>query len=105
MDESNKHSGKETGKKAAEKPDCFGDLEQVFPMTGSGLRETPKKCFQTCPLKTQCLKQAMTTGQGARVEEEIIERGTKSGAINFFERWSRKKQVHRKIRKQGRKIP
>ena len=80
-------------------PDCFGNLEKVFPMTGSGLRETPEDCFFHCPVKTRCLKQAMGTRDGARVEEEVIERGAKAGVMNFFERWSRKKQVHRRLNK------
>lgn len=84
-----------------DKPECFGQLEKVFPMTASGLRETPKKCFETCPLKTDCLRTAMTTQQAVNVEEEIIDRGSKTGAIGFFERWSRKKQVHRKKQKQA----
>ena len=82
-----------------EKPDCFGNLEKVFPMTDSGLRQTPDDCFYYCPVKTQCLQKAMGTQDGAQVEEEIIERGTKAGVINFFERWSRKKQLHRKLKK------
>ncbi len=76
-------------------PDCFGDLEKVFPMGEKGLRETPEDCFYHCPVKTRCLQRAMATKDGAQVEEEIIERSTKAGAMNFFERWSRKKQVHR----------
>lgn len=84
------------------KPECFGQLDKVFPMTESGLRETPKKCFETCPLKTECLRQAMTTKQAVQVEEEIIERGSKTGTIGFFERWSRKKQMHRKQQKKGK---
>lgn len=80
-------------------PDCFGNLDKVFPMTESGLRETPEDCFFHCPVKTRCLKQAMGTRDGARVEEEVIERGAKAGVMNFFERWSRKKQVHRRLNK------
>ena len=76
-------------------PDCFGNLEKVFPMTQSGLRQTPDGCFFHCPVKTRCLQQAMATRDGIQVEEEIIDRGSKSGMMNFFERWSRKKQVHR----------
>jgi hypothetical protein len=38
----------------------------------------------------------MATKDGIKVEEEIIERASKAGAINFFERWSRKKQAHKK---------
>ena len=79
-------------------PECFGNLEKVFPMTDSGLRQTPDDCFYHCPVKTRCLQAAMGTKDGAKVEEEILERGSKSGVINFFERWSRKKQLHRKIK-------
>ncbi|CCK81660.1 MULTISPECIES: hypothetical protein [Desulfobacula] len=80
-------------------PECFGILEKVFPMTDKGLRQTPDECFYHCPLKTNCLQHAMATKAGVQVEEEIIERGTQSGVMNFFERWSRKKQVHRKKKK------
>ncbi len=79
-----------------DKPDCFGILDKVFPMTALGLRQTPDYCFNFCPVKTQCLEYAMTTKNGTTLEEEIIERGTESGAIGFLERWSRKKQVYKK---------
>ncbi len=82
-----------------EKPDCFGILDKVFPMTEKGLRQTPDDCYYHCAVKTACLQQAMATKDGVQVEEEIIVRGTKSGAMNFFERWSRKKQLHNKIKK------
>ncbi|NOX34907.1 MAG: hypothetical protein GXP56_14465 [Deltaproteobacteria bacterium] len=85
--------------KENENRECFGILEKVFPMTEKGLRQTPNDCFYHCPVKTKCLQKAMTTKDGVKVEEEIIERGSKSGVINFFERWSRKKQVHRKTKK------
>lgn len=80
-------------------PECFGNLEKVFPMTESGLRQTPETCFFHCPVKTRCLKQAMAGRDGARVEEEVIERSARAGLMNFYERWSRKKQVHRRIQK------
>ena len=82
--------------KTRELPDCFGKLEKVFPMTESGLRETPEDCFFHCPVKTRCLRRAMATKDGVQVEEEIIERGSKAGAMTFLERWSRKKQAHRR---------
>ncbi len=82
-----------------ERPECFGILDQVFPMTDKGLRQTPDDCFYHCPVKTKCLKQAMATRDGVRLEEEIIQRGTRAGAVNFFERWSRKKQAHRRTNK------
>ncbi len=84
---------------AEELPQCFGNLEKVFPMTENGLRQTPDDCFFHCPVKTRCLQQAMTGKKGAQVEEEVIERSSKAGLMNFFERWSRKKQVHRRITK------
>ncbi|MDD9303663.1 MAG: hypothetical protein HUK40_15500 [Desulfobacter sp.] len=80
-------------------PDCFGNLEKVFPMGANGLRQTPEDCFFHCPVKTRCLQQAMGTKGGVQVEEEIIERSTKAGAMTFFERWSRKKQAHRRSQK------
>ncbi len=78
------------------KPDCFKDLDTVFPVKENGLRETPPYCMYECPFKTECLKAAMTTEKGMAVEEEILDRGTRAGVINFFERWSRKKQMHRR---------
>jgi len=80
-----------------ELPPCFGDLEKVFPMQENGLRQTPEDCFFHCPVKTRCLRHAMATKDGAKVEEEIIDRSAKSGMMDFFERWSRKKQVHRRV--------
>lgn len=77
-------------------PECFGNLEKVFPKKANGLRETPEDCYFHCPVKTRCLRQAMATKDGVQVEEEIIERSTKAGAMTFFERWSRKKQAHRR---------
>jgi len=82
--------------KEEELPECFGNLEIVFPMGKKGLRETPEDCFFHCPVKTRCLKTAIATKDGTIVEEEIIERSTKAGAITFFERWSRKKQIHKR---------
>ena len=79
-----------------ELPECFGDLSKVFPMKENGLRQTPEDCFFHCPIKTRCLRQAMATKDGVQVEEEIIDRSSKAGAMTFFERWSRKKQAHRR---------
>ena len=76
--------------------ECFGNLEKVFPMTDQGLRQTPDDCFYYCSVKTKCLQTAISTRDGIKVEEEIIDRGVSAGVISFFERWSRKKQVHRK---------
>jgi len=81
--------------KTEAKPQCFGDLETVFPMTDKGLRETPDNCMYLCPWKTACLRAAMAGNQGKKVKEELVERSEKAGMIGFFERWSRKKQIHK----------
>ncbi len=78
------------------KPDCYGDLQKVFPMTEIGLRETPHFCRYECSHKTECLKKALLTSKGRGVEEELLERGSKAGNIGFFERWSRRKQLNRR---------
>ncbi|HKK89820.1 MAG TPA: hypothetical protein VJ936_00320 [Desulfobacteraceae bacterium] len=77
------------------KPDCFGNLEKVFPMTQRGLRETPDDCMYFCPCKTDCLKTAMAGSQGKEVKEELVQRSEEAGMIGFFQRWSRKKQLSR----------
>jgi hypothetical protein len=84
-------------------PSCFGELDKVFPMRENGLRQTPESCFFHCPVKTRCLKQAMASKDGAKVEEEVIERSERAGIMNFFERWSRKKQVSRRIHVRSKK--
>jgi hypothetical protein len=84
-------------------PPCFGELDKVFPMQENGLRQTPKSCFFHCPVKTRCLKQAMASKDGVKVEEELIDRSEQAGMMNFFERWSRKKQMHRRLQARGKK--
>lgn len=39
----------------------------------------------------------MTGAQGVPVQEEIIERSEEAGMIGFFERWSRKKLLSKKV--------
>ncbi|MFH1156844.1 MAG: hypothetical protein V1793_23855 [Pseudomonadota bacterium] len=85
-------------KDGEEMPECFGNLEKVFPVTDRGLRETPDDCMYFCAHKTPCLRKALAGDQGEEVEEELIERSEKSGMISFFERWSRKKKLHRERR-------
>lgn len=76
------------------KPVCFGNLDTVFPLTENGLRESPEQCLNACPLKTQCLKTAMSKGADAvKVREERIDKAYDSGLMGFFERWSRKKYL------------
>lgn len=77
-------------------PECFGNLEKVFPMGENGLRQTPDECFFHCAVKTACLRQAIKGEQGPDLEEERLELRDKAGLMSFIERWSKKKQIHRK---------
>mmetsp|Transcript_998 Transcript_998/g.755 ORF Transcript_998/g.755 Transcript_998/m.755 type:complete len:89 (+) Transcript_998:449-715(+) len=81
------------------KPDCYGKLENVFPLGDDGLRYTPESCF-ACSYRIECMRKATMTGEGRlKIREEIIDRAYQSGMIGFFERWSKKKAVHKdKIR-------
>ena len=73
-------------------PDCFGELEIVFPLENDGLRHTPAPCFE-CPHKTECLRTGLKGRDGLSVHEEHIDRSYSSGTISFMERWSRKKAL------------
>ena len=81
-----------------EYPYCFGKLENVFPMGENDLRNTPESCL-VCIYKTECLRSAMGKTEGLKVRNEKVDRAYASGMMGFFERWSRKKDIHRKIRK------
>ncbi len=76
-----------------DKPECFGDLEKVFPMSEDGLRHSPETCM-ACEEKTQCLKTAISGKNQVVVEEEKLDRGYRSGRVSFLERWSQKKALH-----------
>lgn len=78
-------------------PPCFGDLGTVFPVGEAGLRHTPEACMICC-YKTPCLRRAMADGGGITVREEMVDRAYASGMVGFFERWSRKKALHRRKR-------
>ncbi|OQY00687.1 MAG: hypothetical protein B6I26_07150 [Desulfobacteraceae bacterium 4572_130] len=82
--------------KIQNKPACFGELNKVFPMTEIGLRQTPDDCMYLCLHKTLCLKNALASINGKVVKQELIKKNEESGTINFFERWARKKQIHKK---------
>lgn len=83
-----------------EHPECFGVLEQVFPKCADGLRQTPERCM-TCRLKVDCLRAAVAGPDGNRVREEVIDRAYGTGAISFFERWSKKKYFRGRLKKQS----
>ncbi len=81
----------------ANKPDCFGRLEIVFPKGSDGLRHSPPKCM-ACVFKTECLQTAMQQPAGHEVESEMIDRAYEARAISFIQRWSKKKALHQKTK-------
>lgn len=85
-----------------DKPECFGQLEMVFPRGADGLRHSPPLCM-ACVFKTECLRTAMQQPEGLEVESERVDRAYESRTINFFQRWSKKKQLAKeKDRKKSR---
>lgn len=76
------------------KPDCFGDIDTVFPLGADGMRVTPDACLR-CAHKTRCLRTGMEHGSGLRIREEMIDRAYRGGLIGFFQRWSGKKVIDR----------
>lgn len=75
-------------------PDCYGDIDTVFPLQADGLRVTPDTCLH-CVHKTPCLRSAMACTRGLHVREEMIDRAYHGGLIGFLQRWSQKKSIDR----------
>ena len=84
------------------KKDCFGILENVFPVSKNGLREIKPACSK-CAARVSCLKQALATKEGLKMREEIFDRASQGGLMSRFQRWSRKKELDRISAKQDRK--
>jgi hypothetical protein len=82
-------------------PNCFGELETVFPKGKYGLRTTPDGCFR-CDHKTECLRTAMAGRDGLTVRQECIDKAYAAGRISFIERWSHKKAIDQQIREKSR---
>ena len=82
----------------SEYPSCFGMLDIVFPMGENELRQTPASCM-VCFYKTKCLKTAMAGRAGLQVREEKVDRAYASGMMGFVERWSNRKDLHRRKKK------
>lgn len=85
-----------TEPEALKRPNCFSDLNKVFPVRPDGLRHTPDICL-ACSFKTECLRAAMEKKEGLKVYSEKVDRAYRSGVIGFLERWSKRKELHRKI--------
>ena len=82
------------GNTIMEKKDCFGILENVFPMAEKGLREVPPECFD-CSLRLSCLREALGTREGVEIRSGILERAPAKGLIGRLHRWSLKKELSR----------
>ena len=85
--------------KEGRRPECFGDLEIVFPLGADGLRHSPEHCL-ACAEKTDCLRQAVGSQSGDKVREEAVDRAYEAGVIGFFDRWARKKALYIKRKKE-----
>ena len=82
--------------------ECFGVLRKVFPMGVEGLREVPPDCFG-CSRKTACVRTALSSPEGVRVQVEMVERAASKGMMGRLERWSRKKELSRLLRGERKK--
>jgi len=79
---------------ADHKKECFGILDQVFPMGPEGLREITPTCFE-CPDKTVCLKAALNTQEGVEFRSQLLDRTPATGVWARLRRWSEKKSLSR----------
>jgi hypothetical protein len=77
----------------SQRPDCFGDLERVFPPGDEGFREVSAGCWD-CRVRVECLRAAaMTKEGGATLAEEKALREDPEGVAGFLRRWSRRKMA------------
>ena len=79
-------------------PQCFGQLDTVFPVGDEGLRMSPPECMQ-CPHAKLCLQAAMRTPAGLKLQEERVDQAYKHGLIGKLERWSKKKTIRQQLKK------
>ena len=86
--------------------DCFGVLDNVFPMGNEGLREIVSTCFD-CPQKKACLQAALETEEGFQLRGQVLDRSSAGGFVGRLKRWSEKKELSRlkKTREGDRKWP
>jgi hypothetical protein len=82
-------------------PECFGDLDRVFPPGADGLRHTPSECL-ACKVKTDCLRAAVTGEQGLAVHEERLARAYRAGSVGFLNRWAEQKKIERLKKRSSR---
>ncbi|HKI50251.1 MAG TPA: hypothetical protein VKA69_13045 [Desulfobacteria bacterium] len=80
--------------------DCYGALDNVFPMGTEGLREIVPECFN-CADRIECLQAALQTEQGFQLKSEALDRSSSGGLVGRLKRWSDKKTLskRRKLQK------
>ncbi len=84
------------------KPVCFGILDEVFPLTDSGIREVRERCID-CPLRVDCLRKALETEDGIKMREELLRRAPVRGVGDWLKRWSDKKALYKISHKEEEK--
>ncbi len=91
------------GKPEMADKDCFGELNQVFPMGREGLREVTSSCFGCSELKA-CLESALSTRQGLTLRLEALDRGGQAaGIVGRVKHWSERKELVRRMKaKEGK---
>lgn len=83
-----------------DKPQCFGDLNKVFPLNEEGIRQSPEDCIQKCSYKKECIIDALEKDSNRQREHEMVDAAYESGNINFFSRWAKKKSLsNRNVKK------
>ncbi|NVM22678.1 MAG: hypothetical protein HWN68_12975 [Desulfobacterales bacterium] len=78
-------------------PECFGQLDTVFPMGEEGVRTSPPECMK-CRFAKSCLQAAMRSPEGLKLQEERVDNAYEYGLIGKLDRWSRKKLIRQEIR-------
>ena len=75
--------------------DCFGILDNVFPMGKEGLREIVPECFE-CDDRKECLQSALETKEGFELKSEVLDRSSSGGLLGRLKRWSDKKTLSKR---------
>ena len=78
----------------ADKKECFGILDSVFPVGEDGLREIVAACFE-CSGKKECLQAALKTDDGFKLRKEVLDRQPAGGLVGKLRRWSERKELSR----------
>ncbi len=83
-------------KERTDPPECFGDLDTVFPVGEEGIRTSPPECMK-CPHAKSCLQAAIRSPEGLKLQEEKVDQAYEYGLIGKIERWSKKKLIRQEI--------